>query len=229
MMPLGGPRLFVREVRSCWTPVLQSACFWSRASAEERRERRAQLKKELKKGYFADLEDFRKTGGKKFEAGSSLLPKQTSDKFPSLTGSTLSGRTIQFPNDMIGKTTVVLVSLRGIGQTMCDRYRNALESEPRQGVQVFEIVLLESRLYRWIQFWIERNLRKSIRPQERQDRFMCTGENTERLKESLPIENVLLGHSFLVDNDGLVRWKAHGVPTERETKSLIQCSKDLAA
>ena len=43
MMPLGGPRLFVREVRSCWTPVLQSACFWSRASAEERRERRAQL------------------------------------------------------------------------------------------------------------------------------------------------------------------------------------------
>ena len=39
--------------------------------------------------------------------------------------------------------------------------------------------------------------------------------------------NEIVGHAFLVDCNGLVRWKAHANPTEEEIKYMLDCSKLL--
>lgn len=41
------------------------------------------------------------------------------------------------------------------------------------------------------------------------------------------IENEIVGHAFLVDRTGKVRWKAHGRPTPEEIEFMVRCTEEL--
>lgn len=59
-----------------------------------------------------------------------------------------------------------------------------------------------------------------------QDSFLCFNGNIKPIKERF-LENTIVGHAFLVDCNGLVRWKAHANPTDEEIKFMLDCSKLL--
>lgn len=59
-----------------------------------------------------------------------------------------------------------------------------------------------------------------------QDNFLFFTGNLKPIREKL-LENEIVGHAFLVDSNGLVRWKAHANPTEQEITSMLDCSKLL--
>lgn len=59
-----------------------------------------------------------------------------------------------------------------------------------------------------------------------QDTFLCFTGTSKPIKENF-LENTIVGHTFLVDCNGLVRWKAHANPTDEEIKFMLDCSKLL--
>lgn len=49
----------------------------------------------------------------------------------------------------------------------------------------------------------------------------------QELMQALEVGNTIVGHVYLVDNEGLIRWRAHAVPTVQETNTLLKCSQQL--
>ena len=72
---------------------------------------------------------------------------------------------------------------------------------------------------------INNNLRKQV-PLDRQENFLCCYEKTKEVVKTL-FENTLVGHAVLIDHTGLVRWKAHALPTEDELSFLVKCTNNL--
>ena len=59
-----------------------------------------------------------------------------------------------------------------------------------------------------------------------QDSYLFFTGNLKSIREKF-LENEIVGHAFLVDSNGLVRWKAHANPTEEEIRYMLDCSKLL--
>lgn len=59
-----------------------------------------------------------------------------------------------------------------------------------------------------------------------QDNYLFFSGDLKPIKEKF-LENEIVGHAFLVDSNGLVRWKAHANPTDEEIKHMLDCSKIL--
>ncbi len=53
------------------------------------------------------------------------------------------------------------------------------------------------------------------------------GKAASELRSCLDIHNSLLGYAYLLDREGLIRWRAHAQPTERELQRMIKCSTEL--
>ncbi|XP_064385147.1 uncharacterized protein LOC135334040 isoform X2 [Halichondria panicea] len=182
--------------------------------------------------------EFRRNRGKRTEAPDHLCSIGESVMFPAVSGSSLSGQSLSLPprgSSPSGQSlppyslvSLILVSMRGLGMAMCEKYRAPFEREfaRKQSVGVYEMSLLDKGVFRLIQGWVERNLRKKIDPQ-RQSSFLVCSEGVESVKSGLAIGNSIVGYAYLVDKEGRVRWKAHATPNEREIKALIKCTKTL--
>lgn len=53
------------------------------------------------------------------------------------------------------------------------------------------------------------------------------GISVDELKQSLAIGNTIVGHVYLLDNRGLIRWRAHASPTEKELDTLVKFTRQL--
>lgn len=192
-----------------------------------RKEERKEIVKEITKGYFADLREFRKNGGKRFFALGRPSELKDSSPFPGLKTRNLAGKDIDLQKVFPGHVTLLLMWFRGFGETMCEKYRlpfvEKFHSESL--AQYYEINVVDGLFFKPFSRLLEKNLRKQ-RPKERHDTFLCYSGNTKQIKENF-LENIIVGHAFLVDCNGRVRWKAHANPTDEEIKFMLDCSKLL--
>ena len=90
----------------------------------------------------------------------------------------------------------------------------------------WQVNVIGSLFYGIFRFFISRKLRENI-PQDRHDSFLCFYGSFEKLTSSDLIGNAIVGHAFLIDSEGFVRWKACAKPTKDELESMIKCSKQL--
>ncbi len=60
-----------------------------------------------------------------------------------------------------------------------------------------------------------------------QDNYLCYYGTTAGIRSEGFVENVVVGHAFLIDSNGLVRWRACAKPTNEEIESLIACSQRM--
>ena len=195
---------------------------------EERVRRRQEVWNEVNKGYFADFHEFRKNGGKRYEAPSQLCTRAEAKPFPRVSASTLSGTKVEFPQQLCGHVSLVTVSLRAIGMNINELYRQpfvkAFGGHPM--ISVWEISLVEMLLYRMLSRWLEANLKKQL-PTDRHCSFISCTSETARIKKELFTGNSITGHVYLVDKEGLIRWRAHAKPTDRELKIMLDCTQQL--
>ena len=43
----------------------------------------------------------------------------------------------------------------------------------------------------------------------------------------MDVSNTIVGHAYLVDKEGRVRWRAVATPTQAEVASMLKCTKEL--
>ena len=63
--------------------------------------------------------------------------------------------------------------------------------------------------------------------ESRHDTAVLYAGDTDKLCDDLRITNKLIGHAFLVDVKGRVRWHGCGNAEEEEVVSLLRCTRDL--
>lgn len=56
---------------------------------------------------------------------------------------------------------------------------------------------------------------------------MVCSDGVEQLSDGLEIGNSIAGYAYLVDREGLIRWRAHASPTEGEVRAMIKCTRKL--
>ncbi|KAJ7393552.1 hypothetical protein OS493_006537 [Desmophyllum pertusum] len=190
-------------------------------------EDRKEIIKDISKGYFADLHEFRRSGGKRYFALGKPSELKDSSPFPEVKAKTLSKKEVDLQQAFAGHVTLVLLWFRAFGEVMCDKYRlpftEHFHAEPL--AQHYEINVVDGIFFKAISRLLENNLRKQ-KAIERHDNYLCFRGNSKPLKEQF-LENKIVGHAFLVDCNGLVRWKAHANPTEEEIKYMLDCSNVL--
>lgn len=109
-------------------------------------------------------------------------------------------------------------------------YRKPFEEEfelPRSDVSLLEICLVDNYFFKLVRSLLEGQLRKKLQPPSRHNQFVCQLVNARTIRATLSVHNSLIGYAFLVDQKGLIRWSAHGKPTERELRSLTYCTSKL--
>ena len=45
--------------------------------------------------------------------------------------------------------------------------------------------------------------------------------------ETIALGNSIVGHVYLLDSCGGIRWRATATPTERELQTMLKCTKQL--
>jgi len=190
-------------------------------------ETRKEIIKDISKGYFADLHEFRRSGGKRFFAFEKPSELKDSSAFPKIKARTLSQKEVDLQQAFVGHVTLVLLWIKAFGETMCDKYRlpfmEHFQEEPL--AQHYEISVVDGFFFKAFSRLIESNLRKR-KAVDRHDNYLFFTGNLKPIREKF-LENEIVGHAFLIDSNGLVRWKAHANPTEEEIRYMLDCSKLL--
>ncbi|KAK1296648.1 hypothetical protein QJS10_CPB15g02042 [Acorus calamus] len=210
--------------------------FGSKEAIAKERER---ITDEMSRGYFADISDMEKHGGKIAKANETLIPALEATKFPTLEVNFTDGRHFKLPIGFEEKGTststgtspslsLLCLSFRSNSQVMVESWSipflDAFDATGK--VQIYEVSLIDS----WflsrspIKQLLLRIMRKSKDP--KRHAVYSFGDHYYFRKE-LKILNLLTGYIFLLDGFGRIRWQAFGLATPEELSSLLSCTSQL--
>uniref|UniRef100_A0A1D1Y2U5 Mitochondrial ATPase complex subunit ATP10 n=1 Tax=Anthurium amnicola TaxID=1678845 RepID=A0A1D1Y2U5_9ARAE len=200
---------------------------------------RARLSDELNRGYFADIQEFNKHGGKIAMANKTIIPSMAAMKFPDLEVNLSDGRSLRLPNHSLEaenltseeakpSASLLCLSFRANSQVMTESwsapFMNAFSASGK--AQIYEVSFIDSRLLSLgpIKRMMLRILKKSSCPQWQ--RVYSFGDHYE-FRKKLKILNLLSGYIFLLDKYGKIRWQGFGLATKEELSSLYACTSLL--
>lgn len=212
---------------------------------------RARLGDELNRGYFADMSELKKHGGKVGFANKILIPTIAAKRFPPLIVEYTDGRIhslpvvhslpvdFRIPNDHVEDSdrtvnihaTLLCLSFRANAQAMIDSWTLPfLESfKTKSNVELYEISFIDSWLLSLNP--IKRLLLRIMRKSETSDGYQGLQRNVVYafgdhyyLRKELSILNLLTGYIFLLDSKGRIRWQGFGIASDEELSSMITCT-----
>ena len=196
-------------------------------------------------GYFWEIGDLRKNGGKPVVANEALIPESEAQLFPKLDGlMTLSGEEnislpsfLRYESNLKNKSsgcTLCAISFKQFGfkqlqswilpftDTLC----HGIGPSSRVGrVRVVQISITEGGgIMNMMKGLMIRSM-KSSTPVELHESslvFFGSKEDTISFKQNLRMHNTLVGYVALVDELGRVRWMSSGEANKTELTSLIE-------
>ena len=180
---------------------------------------------QLKKSYWADYNETKsETGGKTF-AGTELFSGNQGGEVPALQAKSLAKTaTVSLPDDFSGKTTLLLVGCRAFAQPQLDAFRGAFEKAASRTnasrVQVIECWFVERLIFKWMSGLFEKSLLKQMHDPTRRAQTCVVTDGVDEFMKAMHVTNTIIGHAFLVDGRGRIRWKANGMPTHDEIVAL---------
>uniref|UniRef100_A0A2P2IR58 Uncharacterized protein n=1 Tax=Rhizophora mucronata TaxID=61149 RepID=A0A2P2IR58_RHIMU len=198
----------------------------------------------MSRGYFADINEFQKHGGKIAVANKVIVPAAAAMKFPDLEVCCSDGRTIKLPvrsngNEVdsaisdIPKASLLCLSFRASSQMMINSWTVPFLNAFRQAknIQLYEVSFIDSWLLcrNPVKQILLRIMRKSYNhPDDAlQRQIVYSFGDHYYFRKELKILNLLTGYIFLLDKFGRVRWQGFGLATEEELSSLISCTSFL--
>lgn len=216
--------------------------FGNKSAIEKERSR---LADEMNRGYFADISEMKKHGGKIGIANKIIIPAMAAVKFPGVEVSYSDGTTFNLPitsngndvdayNSVVPKATLLCLSFRASSQAMVDSWTKPFVEAFRntEKVSLYEVSFIDSWLLSRgpIKRLLLRIMRKS-NPDEKKYALQrlivySFGDNYD-LRKELKILNLLTGYIFLLDNFGRIRWQGFGLSTQDEISSMLSCASLL--
>lgn len=222
--------------------------FYQFGSKEAIEKERARLGDELNRGYFADISELKKHGGKVGFANKTLIPTIAAKRFPPLIVEFVDGRKhslpvdVGNPNDHVKSSdrtvdlhaTLLCLSFRANAPAMIDSWTLPfLEAfKTKSNVQLYEISFIDSWLLSLNP--IKRLLLRTMRKSEISDGYQglqrhvayAFGDHYD-LRKELNILNLLTGYIFLLDSKGRIRWQGFGIASDDEVSSMLSCASWL--
>ncbi|KAM5584341.1 hypothetical protein ABKV19_003952 [Rosa sericea] len=208
---------------------------------------RARLADELNRGYFADMSELKKHGGKIAEANKILFPAMAAVKFPDLEVNYSDGKVLKLPfrpngNENVAdanmsalpKASLLCLSFRASSQGMIDSWSipfvNAFSGS--KDIQLFEVSFIDS----W--FLCRKPIKQLLLRIMKKPKHVENKDTVKRqivysfgdhyyFRKELKILNLLTGYIFLLDKFGRIRWQGSGVATQEESSSLLSCTSLL--
>uniref|UniRef100_A0A0E0DMR3 Uncharacterized protein n=1 Tax=Oryza meridionalis TaxID=40149 RepID=A0A0E0DMR3_9ORYZ len=226
----------------------------SKEAIEKKEKDKARLLDEMSRGYFADIAEIRKNGGKLAMANKIIIPEIAAVKFPDLSVKSPDGRTMNLPlvappqnddpqtgntvdtqNDdckagdmVVPDASLVCLSFRASSQKMAETWSlpflDAFSSAAN--IQVYEVSFIDSWLLSSspVRQVFLKVMTKSNNPQRHA--VYAFGDHYY-FRKKLHILNLLTGYIYLVDRLGRVRWQGFGSATQEELSSLTACTSIL--
>ncbi|GBG25703.1 Hypothetical Protein FCC1311_019222 [Hondaea fermentalgiana] len=172
---------------------------------------------------------------KLFEADEMLIPREDAKKMPPLNLEAITGQPLFVPST--GRVTLLLVSFNQLGFDHLPTWRDPVERHLHAGVtsqkqrnkrslQIVTVSAVENRLYRAFSGVLGRVFEKTVDPRHANSTAAYYGDFSP-WKPSLDIRNRIVGYAFLIDPQGLVRWKGCAECTFHESLQLIRCLTEL--
>ncbi|EHA8588893.1 Mitochondrial ATPase complex subunit ATP10 [Cocos nucifera] len=200
---------------------------------------RARLSDELSRGYFADISEIHKNGGKVALANKTIIPSLAAVKFPDLEVNFADGRSFKLPISSgqsgtdtseipIPYASLLCLSFRASSQTMAESWSipflDAFSALGR--IQIYEVSFIDSWLLSLspVRNLFLKMMRKSNNAQRQ---IVYAFGDHYHFRKKLQILNLLTGYIFLLDRFGRIRWQGFGSATQEELSSLMSCTSLL--
>ncbi|RZC77082.1 hypothetical protein C5167_001204 [Papaver somniferum] len=206
---------------------------------------RARLSDEMNRGYFADMQELKKHGGKIVVASDTIVPAIEAVKFPSLDATFSDGTCIKLPvaseenadggSKMITPhASLICLSFRAHSQKMIDSWSVPFVDafSASDNLRVYEVSIIESwflslKPIRWLLLRSTRRPSSDGKNGTLQRQQVYSFGDKYYFRKELKILNLLTGYIFLLDKFGRIRWQGFGLATEKELNSLITCTSLL--
>lgn len=213
----------------------------------------------MEQGYFHEMMELQKTNGKPFVAEAQITKAADATSFPAVTAETLGGPVAEMalPASLQNKVSLVAVSFKQFGFVQLDSWiqpflevvtaASAADDASGKGLkqqrkkragrgrggngstQIVQLSALEGGfIANLLKGSMKGGLLKAIPPERHATALVFVGD-VDPLCEGLAISNRLIGHAFLVDANGKIRWRACGAATEEEVRRLGTCVAELLA
>ncbi|XP_043698890.1 uncharacterized protein LOC122649713 isoform X1 [Telopea speciosissima] len=206
---------------------------------------RARLTDEMNRGYFADISELKKHGGKIAMANKVIIPAISALKFPSREVNFSDGKSLKLPivsegNGVEAKkmavpaASLMCLSFRASSQAMIDSWTVPFLEAFRasRNIQMYEVSFIDSWFLSMnpIKRLLLRIMRKSNDDEKNnalQRQFVYSFGDHYYFRKELKILNLLTGYIFLLDRFGRIRWQGFGLATKEELASLLSSTSRL--
>eukprot|EP00658_Telonema_sp_P-2_P056015 TRINITY_DN44512_c0_g1_i1.p1 TRINITY_DN44512_c0_g1~~TRINITY_DN44512_c0_g1_i1.p1 ORF type:complete len:216 (+),score=48.64 TRINITY_DN44512_c0_g1_i1:222-869(+) len=193
------------------------------AGSEANKAARKELLAEIKAGSFNEMH-----AAQAYSEGTSSAGLATTKKapmFPVIETTALNGDEVKLPAGLEHKVSLVGLACRASADehiaSWSGPFEDAFKGDP--GIRFVDLKLIEGMLVRIMKSSIMATTR-SRTPEERHgDVLYYSGDSDEVFN----LENRFVGHMFLLDSSGRVRWRGRGTATPEQVERLISFTKTL--
>ncbi|WJX68854.1 hypothetical protein P8452_53187 [Trifolium repens] len=206
---------------------------------------RARLNDEMSRGYFADMSEFKKHGGKVAVANKVIIPAMEAVKFPDIKVSFSDGKPMKLPirisdnkddsdKSSVPKASLVCLSFRASSQEMINSWSApfAKTFSNSKDAHLYQVSFIDSWLLcrapiKRLLLWTMKKPNQNESNDTLQGKIVYSFGDHYYFRKELKILNLLTGYIFLLDSFGRVRWQGFGSATEDELSSLLSCTSLL--
>lgn len=159
------------------------------------------------------------------------MPEQTNPnigkRFPQVTAASLAKTKESIPDSCKGKVTLVTVAFLRESQSQLDSWLNPFAEKfgKQEGFMFYEVPMISSG-YVFMKPIIDGGMRAGL-PQFKHRHVVTMYGDVEKYSKELNI-NPRMGHAFLLDKEGIIRWQGEGFATAETMAELIATAEALA-
>lgn len=152
----------------------------------------------------------------------------TEPRFPTITGETLTGRTLELPQEFEEPLNLVFVAFRREQQADVDSWlsvaRDLEASFP--DLRYYELSVI-SHLYAPARLVIDGGMRAGIPDEDTRERTITVYTDKHTVRRALDIDSEDAMQAFLVDRDGSIYWRTAGPQNEADADHLRETVASL--
>ncbi|RXE55491.1 hypothetical protein ABH15_12275 [Methanoculleus taiwanensis] len=149
-------------------------------------------------------------------------------RFPSLTATTLDGKTMALPEDLSGDLSLIVIAfprwVQQVQETWTGPFEYAFSGNPR--VKAYLVTVVAGRLGEALTSRVDETLRGAL-PPEKHDRVLTYAGNFDDYARQLGFGDISLAYLYLLDGEGTIRWAEKGTTTPKGVDSLLNAARTI--